>query len=89
MLKVLDIFAGAGGFSLGFKLAGFNIIGAIEEDKWAAETFAYNHKGAKVLIGDLQQFSDDYLLEVFKDNRPNVVLGDPPCQGYSVCVTIW
>jgi DNA (cytosine-5)-methyltransferase 1 len=86
LLKVLDIFAGAGGFSLGFNLAGFNIIGAIEEDKWAAETFAYNHKDAKVLIGDIQQFSDDYLIEVFKDNRPNVVLGGPPCQGYSVCV---
>ena len=86
LLNVLDIFAGAGGFSLGFKLAGCNIIGAIEEDEWAAETFAYNHKDAKVLVGDIQQFSDNYLLDIFKHNRPNIVLGGPPCQGYSVCV---
>ncbi|BAZ00206.1 type II DNA modification methyltransferase [Tolypothrix tenuis PCC 7101] len=85
MLKVLDIFAGAGGFSLGFKLAGNIIIGAIEEDKWAAETFAYNHKEAKVLIGDIQNFSDEYLLDEFKDNLPDVILGSPPCQGYSIC----
>lgn len=37
---ILDLFAGAGGFSLGFKLGGCEIIGAIEIDKWAAETFA-------------------------------------------------
>ncbi|RAM53268.1 MAG: DNA (cytosine-5-)-methyltransferase [Hapalosiphonaceae cyanobacterium JJU2] len=85
MLKVLDVFAGAGGFSLGFQLAGNSIIGAIEEDKWAAETFAYNHKNAKVLVGDIQKFSDEYLINAFKDNLPNVILGGPPCQGYSIC----
>ncbi|MGI2903971.1 DNA cytosine methyltransferase [Tolypothrix sp. VBCCA 56010] len=85
MLKVLDVFAGAGGFSLGFKLAGNSIIGAIEEDEWAAETFAYNHKDAKVLVGDIQKFSDEYLINAFKDNLPDVVLGGPPCQGYSNC----
>ena len=82
----LDIFAGAGGFSLGFKLAGSNIIGAIEEEAWAAETFAYNHRDAKVIVGDIQKFSDNDLLDKFKDNKPNIVLGGPPCQGYSVCV---
>ncbi|WP_242055645.1 MULTISPECIES: DNA cytosine methyltransferase [Nostocales] len=85
MLKVLDVFAGAGGFSLGFKLAGNSIIGAIEEDEWAAETFAYNHKDAKVLVGDIQKFSDEYLINAFKDNLPDVILGGPPCQGYSSC----
>ena len=39
MLRVLDSFAGAGGFSLGFENAGFRVMGAIEIDKWAAETF--------------------------------------------------
>ena len=85
MLKVLDVFAGAGGFSLGFKLAGNIIIGAIEEDQWAAETFAYNHKDAKVLIGDIQNFSDECLISEFKNNLPDIILGGPPCQGYSRC----
>jgi DNA (cytosine-5)-methyltransferase 1 len=85
LLKVLDLFAGAGGFSLGFKLAGNIIIGAIEEDQWAAETFAYNHKDAKVLVGDIQNFSDEYLIGEFEKNLPDVILGGPPCQGYSIC----
>jgi len=84
-MKVLDIFSGSGGFSLGFKLAGYNIIGAIEEDKWAAETFQFNMKDANVLIGDIQKFSDDYLLQQFKDNKPDIILGGPPCQGFSIC----
>ncbi|EIT0511976.1 DNA cytosine methyltransferase, partial [Salmonella enterica] len=37
-VKVLDTFAGAGGFSLGFHMAGAEIIGAIEVDSWATET---------------------------------------------------
>ncbi|MCI5130743.1 MAG: DNA (cytosine-5-)-methyltransferase, partial [Candidatus Electrothrix sp. EH2] len=39
-ITVLDTFAGAGGFSLGFEMAGCAIVGAIEQDKWACETFA-------------------------------------------------
>lgn len=84
-MKVLDLFSGAGGFSLGFKLAGFNIVGAIEEDEWASETFATNFKESKVLIGDIQKFSDQDLLEEFKDNQPDIILAGPPCQGFSIC----
>ena len=49
-LKCLDLFSGAGGFSLGFAMAGCEIIGAVEIDKWAAETFQYNHPKAKVIV---------------------------------------
>ncbi|MCB9188129.1 MAG: DNA cytosine methyltransferase [Flavobacteriales bacterium] len=84
-LKVLDSFAGAGGFSLGFELTGnYEVIGAIEYDQWAADTFQYNHKNAKVLVGDIQSYSDDDLLNAFPD-KPDIILGGPPCQGYSIC----
>jgi len=85
LLKILDVFAGAGGFSLGFKLAGNSIIGAIELDEWAAETFAYNHKDVKIILGDIQQFTDNDLSDAFRENLPDVILGGPPCQGYSNC----
>lgn len=84
-LRVLDSFAGAGGFSLGFEMTGkFEIVGGIEYDSWAAETFQFNHKNAKVLVGDIQQYSDEFLLEAFPE-KPDVILGGPPCQGFSIC----
>jgi len=84
-LRVLDAFAGAGGFSLGFHLAGSQVIGAIEQDAWAAETFAFNHKGCPVLVGNIENFTDNDLKAAFGSFAPNVIVGGPPCQGFSVC----
>lgn len=84
--RVLDTFAGAGGFSLGFQLAGCHVVGAIERDQWAAETFAFNHPHASVLISDIESLKDEQLSKTFsKHNKPNIILGGPPCQGFSVC----
>ncbi len=82
--KVLDLFSGAGGFSLGFELAGCKIIGAIEHDKWAADTFQRNHIGTKMLLGDIESFDDEYI----KQEIPTIdmIIGGPPCQGFSVCL---
>lgn len=86
MFKVLDTFAGAGGFSLGFQLAGCQVVGAIERDQWAADTFAFNHPHATVLVGDIESFKDDAIAKAFsRQKRPNIILGGPPCQGFSVC----
>ncbi len=84
-LKVLDTFAGAGGFSLGFELAGCEVVGGIEIDAWASETFAHNHTGAAAVQRDLQTISNDELLDLFANRRPDVLLGGPPCQGFSIC----
>jgi DNA (cytosine-5)-methyltransferase 1 len=82
--KVLDLFSGAGGFSLGFEMAGCDIIGAIERDKWAADTFKFNHKKAKTLLGDIESFSNEYIRSEI--DTPDVIIGGPPCQGFSICV---
>ena len=84
-LKVLDTFAGAGGFSLGFELAGCRVVGGIEIDSWASQTFAYNHKDALVITQDIQLITDDELRELSRIGRPDILLGGPPCQGYSIC----
>jgi DNA (cytosine-5)-methyltransferase 1 len=83
-MRVLDTFAGAGGFSLGFHLTvHYEIIGAIEFDKWAADTFKFNHPNSTVLVGDIQQYDKDFLLDAFP-NKPEIILGGPPCQGFSI-----
>lgn len=84
-MKVFDVFSGAGGFSLGFELAGCEIIGAIEHDKWAADTFSYNHPKAKMMIGDIESFTEEYIRNTLGET-PDIIIGGPPCQGFSVCV---
>ncbi len=84
-LTVLDTFAGAGGFSKGFELAGCKTVGGIEIDSWASETFASNHKEALVITRDIQLISDDEIRDAFGQLQPDILLGGPPCQGFSVC----
>lgn len=83
-MNVLDTFAGAGGFSLGFSLTKrFRIVGAIESDEWAAATFKRNHQDATVLVGDIRKYGNRDLLKAFKE-KPDIILGGPPCQGFSI-----
>jgi DNA (cytosine-5)-methyltransferase 1 len=83
--KVLDLFAGAGGFSLGFQLAGYEVVGAIEQDKWAAETFQYNHPSSRTVVANIESLTDEQVLQQFGSTSPDIMLGGPPCQGFSVC----
>jgi DNA (cytosine-5)-methyltransferase 1 len=83
-IRVLDTFAGAGGFSLGFHMAGAEVIGAIETDAWACETFQVNHPKAKVVKADIAQLTDKEISKLFGDQQIDVVLGGPPCQGFSI-----
>lgn len=80
---VADVFAGAGGFSLGFGLVGFDLIAAVEKDEWAAATLRHNHSGTRVEVADIRDLDDDRLATVL--GTPDVVVGGPPCQGFSVC----
>ena len=49
----IDLFAGAGGMALGAQLAGIDVVLAIECNKYAAETYKYNHPNTKVLNNDI------------------------------------
>lgn len=81
-ITVIDTFAGAGGFSLGFHLAGAEIKGAIEIDSWATDTFMANHPETKVIKKNISLMDDNEILSTFQ--TPDILLGGPPCQGYSV-----
>jgi DNA (cytosine-5)-methyltransferase 1 len=78
-LTVLDLFAGAGGLTEGFRRAGrFRTVGAVEQDPTTAETYKANHPGVLV-------YADDIALWLAGSPVPaDVVVGGPPCQGFSL-----
>lgn len=81
----IDIFSGAGGLSLGAEMAGVKISTGIEINPHAAKTFQRNHKGAKVLHGDIQNIDPKAL---YGEKKPVfVIMGGPPCQGFSMSNT--
>jgi DNA (cytosine-5)-methyltransferase 1 len=85
-LKVLDLFAGAGGFGLGFHLANknFKVICSLEVDKWAAETLeANNIYKQKIIVKDIRSFDTDEKIRAACKSKPDVIIGGPPCQGFS------
>lgn len=81
-LKVMDLFAGAGGFSLGFHAAGAEIVTAVEIDAWACETLSANHPDTKVVNADLTTLDDRAISDL--GSGCDIVIGGPPCQGYSI-----
>ncbi|WP_119182632.1 DNA cytosine methyltransferase [Exiguobacterium sp. OS-77] len=80
--KVIDLFSGVGGFSLGFEKAGFDIVLANEYDAEIAKSYMFNHPSTKMIIGDITDL--DYEHE-FSDyvGGIDVIVGGPPCQGFS------
>ena len=82
-MNVIDLFAGCGGLSLGFEMAGFNIPLAIEKDEWASETYKKNHPHTNIITDDITKITDlDSLLS--KTTKVDGIIGGPPCQGFSL-----
>ena len=81
-MKSLDLFAGAGGMTLGFKNAGIQSIGAIEIDRFTAETFKHNFPEIPIYNRDIYSFTNEEISELFAG--VDIVAGGPPCQGFSV-----
>lgn len=81
-MKVIDLFSGVGGMSLGFKNQGAKIIMAIEKDKDIAYSYQKNHKETIVINEDITKIKIETVFREYK-NKIDVVIGGPPCQGFS------
>ena len=78
--RIVDLFSGCGGISLGFKNTGkTDIVGAIDIDQSACDTFQKNFPEAKVICGDIKQIT---VSETGFTNI-DILIGGPPCQGFS------
>ncbi|WP_276088082.1 DNA cytosine methyltransferase [Pedobacter sp. JY14-1] len=82
----VDLFAGAGGFGLGFKLAGFSPVLSIEKDLWAANTLKKNNTSEvhQIINGDIRRYTHRNDILSLVKSSPDVIIGGPPCQGYSL-----
>lgn len=83
--KVVDLFSGAGGLSYGFEQAGCEVVLAIEKDTWAVDTYRKNHLNNNILEADITSLSNDYFLP-YRD-KVDIVMGGPPCQGFSIAAS--
>ena len=80
-MQVIDLFAGCGGLSVGFIEAGFKVTHAVEFDKSIAETYIKNHKNTKLIVDDIKNVDTS---EIFVKGMADVIIGGPPCQGFSM-----
>ena len=81
----IDLFAGCGGFSQGFLKAGFEILAASEIWEPAAVSYRFNHEDVRVIEGDITSSEiKKALYQAIDGKSVNVIIGGPPCQGYSI-----
>lgn len=96
-ITALDLFSGAGGFSLGMEMAGIDVVAAVEYDEKIAKTYKFNHpntvminddiRNIAALVKDVKKNTNSISLEeIFKKKgkKPDIIFGGPPCQGFSM-----
>ena len=83
---VVDLFAGGGGLSEGFKRAGFRVVLALDQDAMAMRTYWLNHPGVpedRILVRDIRALKEGDLRRLVRRRSVDVLIGAPPCQGFS------
>lgn len=81
--RIIDLFCGCGGLSLGFEMAGFEVSYAIDMWEKAVSTYNHNHEKKVAECADIHSITDEQLIALNKDNDIVGVIGGPPCQGFS------
>jgi len=82
--NVIDLFCGCGGLSLGFEHAGYNILLGIDNWKDALVTYRHNHLNSNTLCADLSNIQTSEVKEKIGKQNVDVIIGGPPCQGFSI-----
>lgn len=86
--KYIDLFCGAGGLSLGFEQAGFKNAFAVECSHDYAKTYQRNFPGHHLIVDDIRNISNDDIGTLTGNKPVDVIIGGPPCQGFSIAGNI-
>lgn len=88
--RALDLFGGCGGLTQGLRDAGFKIVGAVDNDPLAAESYRANHKGVRFWITDIRRLPARALMNELglRAGELDLLAGCPPCQGFSPMRTL-
>ena len=83
--KAIDLFAGAGGLSLGAARAGLHVAAAVEWDKHATATHTKNFPESKHICQDVGTMTGESLLQLagLRVGELDALIGGPPCQGFT------
>lgn len=87
-LKYIDLFSGAGGFSLGFDNKGFQNVFSVDIDPSFCKTYHHNFTRHNLIQKDICKVTDSELKYLKEYNEIDVVIGGPPCQGFSIAGNI-
>lgn len=79
----IDLFSGCGGFSCGLELAGHKCLLGVDRDQNALQTFLTNHPHAQIYANPIETLDRETLLKLVGKNTVELVVGGPPCQGFS------
>ena len=80
-MNIIDLFSGVGGMSEGFRMVGFNCVFAVEFDKEIANSYKKNHINTDVYATDIRSLDPEKLKLQYP--KIDVIIGGPPCQGFS------
>jgi len=83
VFTAIDLFSGAGGLTVGLKKAGFKVVAAVEIDEEIAKTYQKNHPEVSLIIKDIREVSGKEILKLTKLKEIDLIVGCPPCQGFS------
>ena len=87
-LTYIDLFSGAGGFSLGFDKAKFKNIFSIDIQSDFSETYKHNFPKHNLIVKDIALLSNEEIVKHTKNKDITVIIGGPPCQGFSMAGNI-
>jgi len=84
-VNCIDLFCGAGGFSVGVEMSSdaFSVVGGIDMEESAVETFEENHKDAVGVVDDISSLKPDDFESELPVDSVDVIIGGPPCKGFS------